>query len=79
MADAIGEKAVQSAKMTAAQFAAITFEGIAERRFYIYSHPHALDGVRQRMQDILAGHSPADAYAERPDLKARLRAAIAGP
>jgi NAD(P)-dependent dehydrogenase (short-subunit alcohol dehydrogenase family) len=78
MADAIAEKAVQSAKMSAAEFAAATFAGVAERRFYIFSHPHALGGVRERMEDILAGRPPADAYAQRPDLKARLREAVAG-
>jgi NAD(P)-dependent dehydrogenase (short-subunit alcohol dehydrogenase family) len=77
-AQAMTEKAVESGKVGAADVAALTFEAIREGRFYIYSHPQALGAVAERMDAIVHGKPPADAYAATPQLtellKARLKA-----
>ncbi len=76
IARAMAEKAITSGKVSAEQVARMTFDAIRGDSFYIFSHPHALGGVRQRMEAILALRNPADPFAERPDLRARLEAAL---
>jgi len=70
------EKAVSSGKVSAAQVAEQTFEGIRENRFYIYSHPNMLDNVRIRMEDILQQRNPSDPFATAPHLREMLRAQL---
>jgi NAD(P)-dependent dehydrogenase (short-subunit alcohol dehydrogenase family) len=72
----LAEKAVQSGKVPAAQVAAMTFDAIRNDAFYIFSHPHALDSVRERAEHIAALRDPADPYATRPDFRANLQAAL---
>jgi len=72
------ERAVAAGKVSAADVAGFVFDALAERRFYIYSHPNALAPVRTRAEDILAGRNPSDPFAERPGLGAQLRAALNG-
>lgn len=69
---AMVEKAVASAKTTAAEVARLTFEAIAARRFWILPHPQALDGVRARHEALLAGAPPPDPYAALPQLRRQL-------
>ncbi len=76
VAQAVGEKAVASGRVTAAEVAQFVFDAIAADHFYIYSHPHALAPVMTRAEDILRGDCPTDPYAERPELGAQLRAAL---
>ncbi|TFW27104.1 SDR family oxidoreductase [Duganella callida] len=73
------DKAVTSGKISAQDVAELTFRAIAENRFYIYSHPEALAGVRERMEHIVDGANPADPYATTPQLKEALRAKINSP
>ena len=75
---AMGEKAVKSGKVSAAQVAQMVFDAIAADRFYIYSHPRALGNAQQRFDAIVAGTNPADPFAERPDIGMGLRAALRG-
>ena len=70
------EKAVGSGKVTAVEVAKMTFDAIEEKRFYIFSHPHALGNVEARMQDIVAIRNPGDPFAARPDVRDKLRAAL---
>ncbi|MYM28405.1 SDR family NAD(P)-dependent oxidoreductase [Duganella sp. CY15W] len=77
-AQAMTDKAVSSGKVSAEAVAEETFRAVAEGRFYIYSHPEALAGVRERMEHIVAGANPADPYAAAPQLKDLLRAKIKG-
>lgn len=51
IAAAMSEKAVTSGRVSAAQVAQLVFDAMAEDRFYVYSHPQALAGVRTRMED----------------------------
>ena len=78
VAKAMGEKAVASAKVSAAQIAQAVLDAVAEQRFYIYSHPHALQSVRARMEDILNGRNPGDPFRERPQIGEGLRRALRG-
>jgi NAD(P)-dependent dehydrogenase (short-subunit alcohol dehydrogenase family) len=70
------DKAVRAGKVSAAEVAAKTFEAIAERQFYIYSHPQALASVRERMRDVVEGRQPADPFAGRGDIREQLQTAL---
>lgn len=76
VAKAMGDKAVSSGHLSAAQVAGLVFDAIRDGRFYIYSHPQALGALRTRFDDILAGRNPTDPFRDRPDLGAKLRAAV---
>lgn len=76
---ALVEKAVASAKVTAEDVARLTFDAIANDRFWILPHPQALDGVRARSDALLAGDAPADPYAALPQLRQQLVAALRAP
>jgi NAD(P)-dependent dehydrogenase (short-subunit alcohol dehydrogenase family) len=75
-AHALINKAVESGKVSAADVAAITFDGIREGRFYLYSHPQALGAVAERMDAIVQGKPPADPYAATPQLTQMLRSQL---
>jgi NAD(P)-dependent dehydrogenase (short-subunit alcohol dehydrogenase family) len=66
-------KAVAQGSVSAADVARLTFEGIREGRFYLYSHPQNLDAVAARMDAILQARSPADPYDGTPELREFLR------
>jgi len=68
-----GRKAVRSGKVSAQDVARLTFEGIDEGRFYIYSHPHALGNLQARMSGMLDTGVPPDPFAERPNVRDALR------
>jgi NAD(P)-dependent dehydrogenase (short-subunit alcohol dehydrogenase family) len=76
VARAMSDKAVSSGKVTAATVAGFVFDALAENRFYIYSHPHALGNVKTRMEDILGGNNPSDPFAQRPEVGDMLRKAL---
>jgi NAD(P)-dependent dehydrogenase (short-subunit alcohol dehydrogenase family) len=79
VADAMIGKAVSSGKVSAADVARLVFDAIAQRRFYIYSHPQALASVQTRLEDVLLGRNPSDPFAAKPEIGARLREALRGP
>ena len=76
ISQAMSEKAVSSGKVTAQTIAEAVFSALRENRFYIYSHPHALDPVKRRLEDILGGKNPSDPFASRPEIGAQLRRAL---
>ncbi len=76
IAQAMSEKAVSRGRVSAADVAQAVFDAMAANRFYIYSHPQALGGVRIRMEDVLAGRNPSDPFAERPDIAQQLRESL---
>jgi NAD(P)-dependent dehydrogenase (short-subunit alcohol dehydrogenase family) len=78
VSQALSDKAVGSGKVTAAEVAQKTFDAIREESFYIYSHPQALAPVRQRFEDIVGQHNPGDPFADKPDVRAGLVAALRG-
>jgi NAD(P)-dependent dehydrogenase (short-subunit alcohol dehydrogenase family) len=73
---AMTQKAVGSGKVSALQVAEFVFDAMRARRFYVFSHPHALRNVQTRMEDILQIRNPTDPFAERPELGEQLRAAL---
>ena len=75
---AMSDKAVGSGKVTAAQVAQFVFDALAEDRFYIYSHPHALASVQVRLEDIMLPRNPTDPFAHKPALGDKLRAQLRG-
>jgi NAD(P)-dependent dehydrogenase (short-subunit alcohol dehydrogenase family) len=76
VAQAMTQKAVTSGKVSAADVAALVFEGLRERRFYLYSHPQALGMVQTRMEDILQARNPTDPFAATPQIREMLREAL---
>lgn len=78
ISQAMGEKAVNSGKVSAAEVAQKVFDAVAANQFYIYSHPKVLAAVQTRMEDILQGRNPSDPFAQRPELGASLRQALRG-
>lgn len=75
-AQAMTQKAVESGKVPAAQVAAMTFDAIADGQFYIYSHPDALAGVAERMDEIVNHRNPGDPYRAMPQIRDKLRAKL---
>ena len=75
---AMGEKAVGSGKVSAADVAARVFAALHERQFYIYSHPRALASVQLRLEDVVQGRNPSDPFKDRPEVGVQLRAALRG-
>ena len=73
---AMSKKAVGSGKINAAQVAQFVFDAVRERRFYIYSHPHALGSVQTRLEDVITVRNPTDPFAGKPEIGAELRAAL---
>lgn len=73
---AMSDKAVGSGKVTAAEVAQKVFDAAAQGQFYIYSHPQALASVQTRMEDVLQIRNPTDPFAGKPELGAKLRAAL---
>lgn len=69
VAQAAMDKAVNSGRISAADVARMTFDAVREGRFYIASHPKALEGVRQRAEDIVAMRNPTDPLAAKPGLR----------
>lgn len=76
IAQAMSSKAVSSGKVTAAMIAQRVFDAMAERQFYIFSHPHALGSVQTRLEDIMNVRNPTDPFAHKPELGDQLRAAL---
>jgi short-subunit dehydrogenase len=58
--EAMGRKAVQSGKLSAADVAQITLDAVKADRFYIVTHPKILRDVETRMRDILEQRQPTD-------------------
>ncbi|HEV8688750.1 MAG TPA: SDR family oxidoreductase [Ideonella sp.] len=80
VAKILGEKAVASGKVSAAEVAQYVFDAMQANRFYVFSHPNerALGPVAVRAEDIVKMRNPTDPFAHRPDLGAQLRAALKG-
>jgi NAD(P)-dependent dehydrogenase (short-subunit alcohol dehydrogenase family) len=73
---AMSDKAVSSGKVTAAEVAQFVFDAIAQRQFYVYSHPKSLASVQVRLEDIMTPRNPTDPFAHKPELGDKLRAQL---
>jgi NAD(P)-dependent dehydrogenase (short-subunit alcohol dehydrogenase family) len=76
IAQAMSDKAVSSGKVTAGEVAQKVFDAVRGRQFYIYSHPHALKSVQTRLEDVVLGRNPTDPFADKPELREQLVAAL---
>jgi NAD(P)-dependent dehydrogenase (short-subunit alcohol dehydrogenase family) len=76
IAQAMSSKAVNSGKVTAATMAQTVFDAVAEGRFYIFSHPHALNGVQTRLEDVMQSRNPTDPFSAKPEIGQKLRAEL---
>ena len=73
---AMSSKAVGSGRVSAADVAQKVFDAVAERRFYIYSHPKAIQSVQTRLEDIMQARNPTDPFAEKPEIGQQLRQSL---
>jgi len=62
-------KAVAGGRLGAAEVAAMTFDAIEQRRFYVFTHPQIMPSVQARFDAVLRGDAPADPYAARPEVR----------
>jgi NAD(P)-dependent dehydrogenase (short-subunit alcohol dehydrogenase family) len=76
IAQAMSDQAVTKGKVSAAQVAQWVFDAMDGGRFYIYSHPKALASVQVRLEDVMLGRKPTDAFAAKPEIGQQLRAAL---
>ncbi|MDR7271604.1 NAD(P)-dependent dehydrogenase (short-subunit alcohol dehydrogenase family) [Pelomonas saccharophila] len=76
ISQAQSDKAVSSGKLTAADVAAMVFDAIDHNKFYIFSHPQALAGVQTRLEDVMLLRNPTDAFVDKPEIGAALRAKL---
>jgi hypothetical protein len=73
---AMSDKAVGSGKVSAADVAQMVFDAIAQDRFYIYSHPKAINSVQTRLEDIMMARNPTDPFAHKPEIGQELKKAL---
>jgi NAD(P)-dependent dehydrogenase (short-subunit alcohol dehydrogenase family) len=76
IAQAMSEKAVSSGKVSAGDIARMVMEAVEQGSFYIFSHPKSLGTVQTRMEDILSVRNPRDPFAAKPEIGAKLKAAL---
>lgn len=53
-------KAVRSGKLSAADVARITMDGVKANRFYILTHPNIKPSVEARLREIMEGREPSN-------------------
>jgi NAD(P)-dependent dehydrogenase (short-subunit alcohol dehydrogenase family) len=73
---AMSDKAVGSGKVSAADVAQMVFDAIAQDRFYIYSHPKAINSVQTRLEDIMQARNPTDPFSHKPEIGMELKKAL---
>ena len=73
---AMSNKAVGSGRVSAADVAQMVFDAVAERRFYIYSHPKSIKSVQTRLEDIVLARNPTDPFSDKPEIGTQLRQAL---
>jgi NAD(P)-dependent dehydrogenase (short-subunit alcohol dehydrogenase family) len=78
ISQAMTDKAVSAGKLSAADVARLVFEALDAQRFYVFSHPQALQGVQTRLEDVMLGRNPSDPFQDKPELGAQLKKALRG-
>jgi hypothetical protein len=54
----MGLEATSSGKVSAAEVSTLTFEAIAAKHFYVFSHPGLLSSIEARMRAIIESRNP---------------------
>ncbi|MBO3273942.1 SDR family oxidoreductase [Pseudomonas schmalbachii] len=78
IAQAMSERSTGAGKVSAAEIAQMTFDGIRDGDFYIFSHPQAMPLVKDRFDAVLRAGTPGDPFAGKPEVRANLVAALRG-
>jgi NAD(P)-dependent dehydrogenase (short-subunit alcohol dehydrogenase family) len=65
------QRAVRAGRLSAADVARATFDGVAAGRFYLLTHEAILPTVRLRHEDIETQRDPSDPMALKPDVAGR--------
>ena len=78
VSQAMSDKAVSSGKVTAAEVAALVFEAMDARQFYIFSHPKVLVGVQTRLEDVMQLRNPTSPFIDKPELGEHIAALLKG-
>jgi NAD(P)-dependent dehydrogenase (short-subunit alcohol dehydrogenase family) len=73
---AMSDKAVGSGKVSAADVAQMVFDAVNQDRFYIYSHPKAINSVQTRLEDIMMARNPTDPFSHKPEIGLELKKAL---
>lgn len=73
---AMTSKAVDSGKVSATDVARLVFDAVRANRFYIYSHPKAIQSVQIRLEDVLQARNPTDPFADKPEIGQQLKTAL---
>jgi NAD(P)-dependent dehydrogenase (short-subunit alcohol dehydrogenase family) len=63
------QRAVRAGKLSAAEVAALTFDAVAARRFYIITHPAIMATVKLRHEDIEQLRDPTDPMSLKPEVR----------
>jgi NAD(P)-dependent dehydrogenase (short-subunit alcohol dehydrogenase family) len=77
-AQALLDKGIAGATISAADVARITFDAIRDERFYILPHPQSLQSTKPRFDDILALENPRDAFGGNQEMRAAVVSALRG-
>lgn len=72
-AQAATEKAVTSGRIGPTEVARLTFQAIAENRFYVVTHPKIMPSVRLRCEDVATLGNPRDPLGLKPEVGNPLR------
>ena len=72
----ITSSAVSKGKVSATDIANNVFDAVEHEKFYVFSHPHALGSVQQRVDAIVGHQQPPNPYAAKPELGHKLRDAF---
>ncbi|QUN31626.1 SDR family oxidoreductase (plasmid) [Cupriavidus sp. KK10] len=75
-AQAMLDRGIAGATISAEDVARITFDAIRDDRFYIFPQPQSLATVQPRFDDILGMHNPRDPFGGHPEIRAAVIAAL---
>lgn len=67
--EAMIDAAVRGGVLSAARIAELTFDGIRNGQFYIFTHDEMMAEVQARVEDLLQKKNPRDPYAATPAIK----------
>lgn len=79
LAGAMAARAMRESRVSAVDVACMVFEGLDAGHFYLYSHPHALEPVHERMEDVLAARAPRPCFVTQPETQQWLKQGLQSP
>lgn len=70
------DHAINSAKVSAAEVADLTFDAIKKQQFYIFTHPEALASVQERFNAMTRNDGPDNPYETMPEVMKMLKSGL---